>query len=736
MLPHLLALCNPTASSIAVVDPFAEEAMVFALDTTDVDYATVLAALPSPVVLGSVAANTNIAMVRSIVTQSALDADGDLAALATNVPSAACRGKFIKNSQFHTFGWHMLGQPEDSTRAIAGEAIVWLGSAPRGAADGSTPYDCVGTYRDYKEDVSTLWLPGTVYVIQGFQSGDRTDEPGANGFPKNTCPKFQNCAGDPCTWRMDYIPQPGMLWCGWRNIQGTNNEFTRPDAGSFPRVWTATGPSDGQWLGPIDMTLSDEDVYANHCFKTVASQSEVEAEAMTRWWSGTALWVHMPDDTDPTDRVYTETFLGWTPGTMYYRTPGLAGYEDLEFINCQLIGGGGACMSFNADSQFVENFPKAKFLGGRYLAGVSFKPKDKCIAGTEWGWSTDGDIVFDTSDRPDPDTDPYIQDVINEHGSDPAGWANMPRFVEVNSSFEGIYWFGTGPKSDDGIIQGYLARHIGTADPILLAKKGTAQFDDRDSHALAWQGASNWNVSFMYLQNAGLACNNYINDDALSSQNSVGMIVTDFVIRDSHQKFSESTGGAGQGGINIGEDGAGPRTDGTGIKTGCEMRRGCIYNIIGDPTQAFGSAPARVTDGVAMAFSIEQSAIYDHITVWACTNAHIGGHVSVDSTYTRFPDYIGMQSTVTNCIYREIEQLIFWTRDSLFFSASPAATGYYIGQGNQVILKSTENTSTTKKWRMGGTEITWAQWQAQAKASPPGDAVSDFDTTSSIELAP
>lgn len=664
------------------------------------------------------------------ITEGDLAAEEDFVNLRkANRPNAACRGWFGKESQVRAFAYHLLGEGGRSSRGIAGEAICFVGAANRGAADGSTPRDCI-SHESYRTNVATSWATGTVYVLVGFQIGTW----GTGSAPDARDPDFQDSAGVPTVWRMDYDDEPGMLHLGVIYQQaGIQSGWSRPDAANHPRVWSCNygngfHASNAMWLVPIDPRLSTTDVYANHLFTTVASQTEVENTPFSRWINSTTVWVHMPNDDSPSFRVGNTGANGWNPALSCNVSTASTPLEDLEFINCQVIGastGGSGAMSNGTD----KLIPKAKWLGGRYLFGCSWKPRDSIIDGTEWGLSTDGDICFDTSDRPDPANDNGIQAVINDHGSDAATWAKIARFIEIDSAREGIYGNhgGTTNNPDHIRVNGLLGSNVGSAHPVLQSKFGTDFYTDIDSHLFGNQGGSNGLYQFFYCRRAGAACVLYANGDANNTQNQENNVFQDFVIVENHARAT----GAGGVGIDITGDGEfAPRSNGTGLIGGCIIRRGYIAGVV----TAFGGAPN--IDGYAIGINAKDELLISHVTMEDCDHCMVGGQtITTNSTYANHPALLAPQIRVRDCIFIAPRFYFVWHRFINWTATSPANLGYYDFDDNLYIYPSAGNVSTDTPFRFVTTGQTFATWKSNTKGAPPGEQASVYDPNSTAQLA-
>lgn len=548
---------------------------------------------------------------------------GDLAAVARDQRGVGIfKDEFVDQADKELKIFDMLGESGRDIRYLRPET-----PGGHGQGDGLT----YGDAWNGDEDTTTIgasWPTGTTIWRCGFHCAIQKP---TGGFAHTLDPTFQDATGAPTRFRMDDRLDPGFLHLGAIDTRGTNNAFTQPDAANFPRVWKATWsvatPNSAHTLTPIDPTASTTDIYTNNIFTDVSSQSEVESTSMSRWVNGSDLWVHMPDDSDPNDRIAGGSPMGYSPAHSYMQASPATPYEGLEFINCQMMWGhGSAAMTKNSGETLEEIYPNAKFLGGRYLYGASWKPQSDGTSGMEWGRSTDGTIPWDTSDRPDPSTDTYIGLAVSRHGSDQATWNEMDHFIEIDSADEGIYWFagiGGTTVNDNGTIDGALIRNIGKGHSILVTKLGSSTFSGGDMHALATQGGAGWDIGFVYIQNAGSAVNWYSQTDATGAQDMTNNAIHDFVIRDSNGQFTAST--AGMNGIFFNGDGqAYLRTNGQGVYTGNTIQRGVIYNIIGDPSgTAFGS-PAIIADGGAINLFLTDELYIDNVSLIACTHGLAG----------------------------------------------------------------------------------------------------------------
>lgn len=692
------------------------------LSATNSNISYTLSALPTQ----DVAANTDLKIVYFVAEEA--DFTGDAASLAlTNgihVTSDLCRGRFMKLSQIEAFAFHTIGDPTKSSSPI-GENIIFLGQSNTGDSDGSTPNDTV-TPEFYKTNIASAWASATLFVPVGPGVGTWS----VGGDPLSKIPAFS----DNVYFRMDYLANPGLIHTGYIDARSANNSWSRPDAGSFPRLWKATNdvgsPTSDVWLWPIDPTLSIEDIYTNHTFTLAASQTEVENTALSVWTDGQDIWVHMPSDDNPTSKIVRSSGQGWNiPSTSAVTSPATA-FEGLEFINCQ-FGGYSQSASQGASGGTGKLSPRAKWLGGRWFAGMSWKPVDQMIDGTEWGYSTDGDIVYDTSDRPDPANDNYILSTVNDHGSDPLEWAKMSRYLHIDSAKEGIYCAhgGVTNNPDDVVVRGVLGTNIGSRHPVMITKRGADSYADVDSHFLATQGGSGWNCSYFYISNAGAAVVWYANGDSGATQNQQNNIFQDFVIVNGHGRAS----GAGGWGIDItgdGENGVRTGSPNTGLCSGNIIRRGHIEGIV----SAYGGSPP--IDGGAISLFNKKNVVISHVTMKDCPFCLIGGNtVTTNSTYVDDPAYLAPQATVSDCIFVTPE-FYFWRHRFTNWTASGARPnlGFYNSNNNLYIYPSDGNVSTDTYFSILS-DSTFADWQAFAKASPPGEEASVYDPDSTTELA-
>lgn len=254
--------------------------------------------------------------------------------------------------------------------------------------------------------------------------------------------------------------------------------------------------------------------------------------------------------------------------------------------------------------------------------------------------------------------------------------------------------------------------------------------DRRDGN----QGGSNWLYEFIYFENFGAALNHYCIDDAVSSQNCQNVVVQDFVIRTSHGKHSVAV--AGMNGVVLGDDGNGPRTDGSGVKTGCIARRGYIGNVVGDPTAIVNGG---VIDGNGIRLVIEQGYTVSDITIEDCTNNVNSGVAeltySTYSTYSDHPAYLDTQADISNIRSIGWLQYHWWHRTLNWTSASPNNLGYIRSDSNHLIYPPGGNVAMDTPFRFVSTEQTIATWRAQTKASPPGALASIYDPNSTAAMA-
>lgn len=718
----------------------------FAIKTDDAGFSAVEAALlargqaiygPSfQLARRPAAANATIEIIDADVDD--IDLVGDLAGLAPDDPSALCRGKFVKKSQLKAFGFHMLGEAARASRAQDCPNIVWIGATNRGAQDGTSAYDTMTPER-YRTIVGTSWATGTHIVQIEFEIGTW----GTGTAPFGRDPDYPQAEGVPVVTSMDYLPKPGMNHTGHIHQQaGIQGGWTRPDAINHPRVWSVDylngfHAGEARWLVPIDPKLSTTDIYTNHVFATAASQTEVENTPLSRWVTGTTVWVHMPNDDSPAFRIGNNGTSGWNPNS-YMVGLGSTPKRGLEFINTQYIG---AAQSGGLSGGVVLQMPTAKFLGGRLLFGCGFKPQDVIEDGFELGMSTDGDVVFDTSDRPDPATDEGILDVIANHGSDAAEWAKMPRFLHIDSAPEGFYHHGGGQnRGDSGRVNGLLVTYAGRGHPVMESKYGFNLFGDRDSHGLGFQGSSFWTCQYFYISQAAASVVNYAVDDTASTQNIEQNTYQDFVIRDNHNRsniFSPSAGGSG---LELtGQNRLALRTNGTGRLNGNIIRRGFFDNII----SAYGLPGETTLDGHALVMMLKDEVAVDHVTIKNCQIGIGGGAPIADgflnSTFVDYPSRPSVQFALTNARFIEgANTVLFWNhRFTSWFESSPTPNlGYIRADNNRYTYVAGSNITTKQLYRMAATLQARPQWQANAKAAPPGELACIYDPNSIFEVAP
>ena len=674
---------------------------------------------------------TGFKLLKTFASEAEINADSDLMSFRkANRPNALCRGHFTKLSQLRAFGFHMLGEAERSTRPSSN--IVFLGPANSGAHDGSTPYDC-RTVEDYKTNVGSVFATDTQFAHVG---GCHAGSWGIGSAPKTKIPKFQDATGAPIVFSMDYLDDPAIVFAGHIDARTTNNTWSQPNAGSFPRVWKATyvtGSPAGQTfvLLPLDPTLSVTSLYDNHVFAVATSQSEVESTELSCWVNGAELWVHMPSDDAPTSMIGTVSASGWFPfGDYYGQASGNTAYGGLEFINCQYIGAGNSDTATGAmiygGNAGEKVMPQAKHLGGRYLMGCSWKPHGACVDGTLWGRSTDGDICFDVSDRPEPDTDPYIQWLITNKGSDAATWAKMARFVHIDSAKEGIYWYGGG--SNNVRVSGVLGTNIGNRHPVLVTKLGGDSFTDGDSHMFATQGGDDCLWEFYYVISAGAAHVIYANGDDTNTQNCRNNITQDFVIRDGNGKSS------GAGGVGVDYTGQGnwlgERTAGNGYMTGGVIQRGYVRNI----PSSYGSPNI---DGYAIGVLWSDEVLVQDVRMEDCDFCIAGGlSITTNSTFAADPAYISTQIKVRNCEFVN-PGIAFWNfRGATWFASGARPNiGYIDSDANVYTYPSSDVIATAQRFKLNATLGTKDDWQGWAKGSPPGAQVSVMDPNSTFDLA-
>jgi hypothetical protein len=713
----------------------------FLLDSNAAGYAAALAALATldaakyfftpTQTLRDVAADTDIKVVKANVAEAELDAHPDLADLrltnGVHVPTALCRGRFRSLNQFRTFGFHALGESIRSSEGVAGRSVRYFAQTGSGAEDGTTPYDAIGGF-DASDVGEATWALDTTNVVLGCLYATWNV---AGGSPESNMPGFQNAEGNEIRFRADYMGNPGMVF---PNYCYQTSAWTRPDPTNHPRVWRNTSyvnPWAARFLLPFDPRATKAEIYTNSVFAAAASQAECESTPMSLYNAGgTELWVHMPDDSNPSERIGQRLGGGWNLVRKATVDSASTPYDGIEFINFQCAGasvstGGAMCPSTN-------RMFKGSILGGRYLMGCSFKPKQQPNTHpVTFGRSTDGDICWDTSERPAPDTDEYIQNLIDNHGSDAAVWAEIDRFVEIDSSTEGIYYFGGGftDVGDNTTISGVLFEHIGTRHAVLQSKLGGDGYDDLDSHAIAGQGNSNCTFEFFYTRKAGACVVLYANGDATNTQNQRNNTFQDFVIVDNHARAT----GAGGWGIDLTGNGnwAGVRTAGpNGLVDGNIIRRGHIENI----HTGYGGSPP--IDGGAISLYCYQEIQISDVTMKGCDHCFLGGNTNLtDSTYAEDPAYIGPQYNVSNCVMQTPTFYFLWHRNLNWSSSSPPNLGYYRFDNNSYVYPSGGNLSTDTYWRFVSTEQTFAAWQANTKGSPPGAEASIYDPNSTIELA-
>lgn len=719
----------------------------FALLTTDAQYADGIAALHEYSLANlpggyttqviRTTTETNVVIVGAWVTESQINADSRLADMRLTAapltgqlihePTAFCRGRYMNLEQFRVFGFQLLGEGVRSSQGLSGSCffIRQEKSGGHGLGTGKTPYDAANGWGDTTTLGVTL-VRGNTYVPIGCNWAVRNGEAFA---AINDSPDFPTGTGERFVVRNDFMANPGMTHLGFVDTTGTSDTWTQPVAN--PRVWKATysniTPTSnlvGSMIMPIDPTLSQGDIYKNHLFGSAASQAEVEANPFTMWVTaeanGSDVWVHMPDDTDPTGRIARPAF-GYKP--KYMADPAK---QDFDFINCQYIA---ANVNASGGMASGERLPKARWLGGRYMMGCTFKPTAATISGTEFGYSTDGDVVYDVSDVPNPATDVDIQTVINEHASDPEIWNQITRWMRIDSGREGVYLVHAGDTNnpDDGLMLGVYGTHIGDVHPEILAKFGNKiNYSDRDAHLFGGQGCSRWRVAYVLCEKAGSYYNLYSKGDATTSQTMRDNILEDFIFRNSHNKYVESTNGAGINGLNInGDPDSAERTDGSGVKTGNIARRGVIRNLIGDPVSTIG-------DGGCLVTSNEQLVEWSEISMIACTHGIISARttlVTTDPTYVRQNQYLGERWEARNMRFIEIVRYHAWMRGGVWLSTSPPNTGYVDIDLSTIKLPSGEDISTALKYRVISTEYALAGWQANVKTNPPSDEPNAHDPT-------
>jgi hypothetical protein len=457
-----------------------------------------------------------------------------------------CRHRWPTLALFEARGGHdILGLSQRSTNApgVAGRSAFYVGRKTRtgaGDPDGWGTGDGL-TYRDRFDGpgdsaIGATWQAGNSYTWCGPIVRERIFTPTSPHAAENMKPYPEgDFSANPLVFYMDHRYAPGQFGCGLMSHSHNTQAWTQD--GLEPDIWSKPGGAYATyvWGMCLDPVKSTSGLFSQNFLLAVDSEAECRATPWSWYKESDSIdavtWVNIPGGEDPRFRV------GWTgfgtdPG--YNMADALLGGATLrsrgiKHINCQIINMGSI-------GQGNTYFPQSEWLGGRYLARSSFKPQT-VVPGTKWGWSEDGEILFDTSDRPDADTDEYLVELIGQHGSDYATWKSaMPRFIQIKAAPEGIYEFAGGFTDKAGFtVQGLLSDDIGDWEDSARNMAGVG-WTHYDAHHIGQQGVSNLNASFFYCRREtpnhdvkGIV-ENYIVNDVANCQNLRDCAFTDFVV--------------------------------------------------------------------------------------------------------------------------------------------------------------------------------------------------------------
>ena len=154
------------ALPVMVLPSSAQNLQYFLLDSEAGGYSdarTALLLYPSASEIGVAAHDATLKILQANITESQLNSDADLVDLRTvNYPTELCRHRWNTINDFLCCGgFHMMGESESSSEAIAGRSAVHVTRTGGGAGDGTTLYDAIAYL------TMTSFANGTLTMLHG-----------------------------------------------------------------------------------------------------------------------------------------------------------------------------------------------------------------------------------------------------------------------------------------------------------------------------------------------------------------------------------------------------------------------------------------------------------------------------------------------------------------------------------------------------------------------------------------
>jgi hypothetical protein len=341
--------------------------------------------------------------------------------------------------------------------------------------------------------------------------------------------------------------------------------------------------------------------------------------------------------------LYVRKWDDSAPVKVFRRRDGLGGYffdvegqSNYKLVNCQIFDCG-----LNVGS--IMGCLRFTLAGGRYMVTGDWKADNNELI--ELIASTDGRILYNTSNRTVRDAShPYIADhLIARHGSDPARWADMDRWVEINHCRNGPFKNNTalGTLTISGL------QIIRTGEEVVTAAGGTGiDFGDvsggisqHDGHTLAARGncdATTWTLERFILERVGQAIVWYSSGEGdvdapyLNSASVMkNIVMRDFIIHE----WNGRTDNPDQpcGGILYGGDNDHVlMNNGTGVATGNLAERFVVANL--SPPDSFLAINGVCPVGAAVIVNSLDEVTYQDFSVigcnWVWTNSQTGRELS------------------------------------------------------------------------------------------------------------
>lgn len=701
----------------------------FELDSNATGYAAAIAALavldaakynftPTQTIRDA-AHDSTFKIIKANVTDAELDEDADLVNLrSANFPNALCVDRFTDLTSRRERLFPALGEMARSAfpNHTAVEYVLPDGDAS-GLGDGTTPYDGYdGLESTSIGTTAGTYEAGVVYYVLGIHAFVQTGTP--NFGSQGDLPVEDALGATSLDIRGDHELMPGMICGGWvdgRAVEswvkdGSSNMYSQTDA--IQRTVSTSG-----WtLKPADATLSKTDL-EDYILEHVSTVQECRdnpgtihiPDTVGTTGSPKIAYVHAPDGSDPTGRAMQHEF-GYNFSISV--NPQIGNYK---FINLTL---------FEAKAQFASwgtggvggtnDAPDTVyFLGCRIILPYDMKSFNKATL-HHFGASTDGRVLWDTSDRID-DSDQRIIDLKNHAKASPrnpgdtvvdAKFSDMSRWTHIVRSKNGPYALSGGNTDvlSEMVIDGVIFEDIGAT-----SYKGI-DLSDNDMHALGGQRCDTWNLQRFVVFRAGSAVNLYSKASGTMPTSGTAQDINDntiawFLIDTNNQVANV----AGQNGVLINGDNDSILADnGTGDKSGNVVEFFYIRNMIPD-------TPGE-NNAIAVSLNNEQNTIYRDYIIENCNQDFRGQRNYTDANAKNWGSY----STIKNGkhIRGSNSNNVWWERSGSWVSGS----GVIDADDIEIVLQDGESSSTDLFELTGTGSATLAEIQAVTKTNGGADA--------------